>query len=68
MPYMPKPIYELLPYVYAVFGLLALFNVEWMTGRVSGALLLLAAVIIWRLRRLYRAEVKKRRSAWRTRW
>lgn len=68
MPYLPIFIYELLPLAYAIFGLLALLNVEWMTGRVSGALLLLAAFLIWRMRRQYRAEVKKRRSAWRTKW
>lgn len=27
-----------------------------------------AGVAIWHLRRMYRAEVKRRSSAWRTKW
>jgi len=53
---LPKPIYELLPYLYGVFGLMAFFNVEVMSGRVCGVLLALAGAIIWRMRWIYRKE------------
>lgn len=50
----PRPIYELLPYLYFSVGLAAAFNVSPSFGRASGVILALIGITIWRMRRNYR--------------
>lgn len=50
----PRPLYELLPYLYFAIGIAAATNLHPLFGRVSGLLLVAAGLIIWRLRRAYR--------------
>ena len=52
----PKFIYELLPFIYGPTGLYAIVNLDSTLGRVSGAMLLSAAIAIFTMRRLYRSE------------
>ena len=53
--YLPKWLYELLPFIYACLGLGSLLGLN-VSGKVSGALLLLAAYLIFKMRKSYRAE------------
>ena len=50
----PRPLYELLPYLYFAIGLAAATNLHPLFGRVSGLLLVGAGLIIWHMRRTYR--------------
>ena len=52
----PRLIYELLPLLYSLAGTLAVIRLESVLGRISGALLLSAAVAIYTLRRIYRGK------------
>jgi len=52
----PKPIYELLPYVYIGGGLISLFGIESITGKLFGATLLTSGIIIQQMRVRYRAK------------
>lgn len=51
---LPGAIYELLPFVYALVSLSTIVNNEIWLGRLSGALLLSASVVIFTLRNKYR--------------
>ena len=51
---LPRVIYELLPLLYSITGTLAIIRLDSTLGRISGALLLSAAVAIHTLRRVYR--------------
>ncbi len=63
---LPKWVYEPLPYVYAAGGLTAMFTLDTITGRLSGVLLLSAAVVVGYWRWDYRHEEKERlkRLSW----
>lgn len=50
----PRMIYEALPFVYAAVGISTIANNDITLGRLSGALLLSAAVAIHTLRHVYR--------------
>ena len=50
-------IYELLPLLYSLAGTLAVIRLDSTLGRISGALLLSAAVAVHTLRRVYRGEI-----------
>lgn len=50
----PKPIYELLPYLYILIGLFSVSGFDVTGGRLSGALLMVAGVLIFKMRRDYR--------------
>jgi len=50
----PRPIYEALPAIYAGAGAYTFLTLEPTVGKVSGILLMLAAVIIYNLRKQYR--------------
>ena len=52
----PKLIYELLPFIYGPTALYAIANADNTLGRISGAMLLSAAVAIFTLRRAYRSN------------
>lgn len=56
----PKPIYELLPYIYIGLGLISLFGIENMTGKLFGATLLTAGIVIQQMRFRYRAKRRPR--------
>lgn len=51
MPYLPKFVYELLPFVYAAIGLIAIAAEGGGLKRVCGAILVLASVQIMLMRR-----------------
>lgn len=51
---LPRPIYEIAPFVYSLVGIATIANNDVTLGRISGALLLSAAVIILTMRKLYR--------------
>lgn len=50
----PQPIYESLPYVYILGGLVAAVGVESALGRLCGLLLITAGIVIYQTRRHYR--------------
>ena len=50
----PTPIYELLPFIYAVAGVLAVVGIEEIPGKICGALLLIASIVIYQARWRYR--------------
>lgn len=52
--YLPKFIYEPLPYLYATIGWLAFLAVDPAFGRLAGGLLVYASYKIWRMRRDFR--------------
>ncbi|VAW93067.1 hypothetical protein MNBD_GAMMA22-609 [hydrothermal vent metagenome] len=51
----PKPIYEVLPIIYVVGGILAMTTVQSMTSFISGLAIGIAGLIILALRRKYRS-------------
>lgn len=55
--WIPKALYEMLPYLYLLVGCSAAFMPE-VFGRVSGVMLCVAAGIIIKMRRTYRKEVE----------
>ena len=54
----PRPIYELLPYLYFSIGLAAVTNISPAFGQISGAVLAALGFHIWRMRRQYRSIYK----------
>lgn len=52
----PKPIYELLPYLYLAGGSAAVLGLDPTSGRVSGALLIIAGLVIRSMRKAYRQK------------
>ena len=50
----PRPIYEALPHIYVAAGTLSALNLDPTGGKLSGALLAIAGVVIFKLRRNYR--------------
>ena len=52
----PRLVYEALPFVYSQVGLATIANNDITLGRLSGAMLLSAAVAIYTLRRVYRSH------------
>lgn len=50
----PQPIYESLPYVYTLGGLVAVVGVESALGKLCGLLLITAGIVIYQTRRRYR--------------
>lgn len=53
---LPRTIYELLPFIYAPTGLMAIAALDTPLGRVCGALLLSAGVAIFTMRKLCRSN------------
>ena len=47
---LPNKLHELLPYLYAVAGLLMFYSFNTAIGYVSGLLLILTAIIVWMVR------------------
>ena len=50
MMWLPNWLYEAMPFVYALAGILAILQVQTLAGYTVGALLLLAAVMILKMR------------------
>jgi len=53
----PQPIYELLPYLYMLVGLITLFSLDNILGKICGVILVIVGVIIQQARA--RARGKK---------
>lgn len=58
---LPDWLYEPLPYIYALVGILTAYNLDMLLGRISGLLLISAGVIVWHLRFQHRREMKRRK-------
>ncbi|MFV2060855.1 MAG: hypothetical protein ACC653_09220 [Gammaproteobacteria bacterium] len=57
----PKPIYELLPIIYVVGGILAMVSVQSMTSFISGLAMGIAGLLVLSMRRNYRiAQAEKK--------
>lgn len=48
--YIPTPIYEVLPFIYVVCGILLFFGVEILPPKLVGSLMFLAGVLIIHMR------------------
>ncbi len=46
----PQPIYELLPYLYMLVGLITLFSLDNILGKICGMVLLIVGVIVQQVR------------------
>jgi len=51
----PGCLYETMPYIYSVAGLVAILYFDIPAGYGSGALLLFSALLIWKMRKEYRS-------------
>ena len=60
--WLPDWLYRPLPFIYTIFGLLCLFYTGSWMGYVAGAMLLMAALIIWKLRKAHK-EMRKEQSS-----
>lgn len=54
----PDWIYEPLPYLYSLSGIVAAWQLDATLGRVSGVLLVSAGVVIWLMRYHYRKALR----------
>ncbi|MDG4549458.1 MAG: hypothetical protein P9F19_14480 [Candidatus Contendobacter sp.] len=59
----PQPIYELLPYLYMLAGLITLFALDNIPGKLCGVLLIIAGVIIQQVRARARGKKPVRSAA-----
>jgi len=51
----PDWLYELMPYIYSMSGIAAIFYFDTVAGYGAGGLLLLAAALIWKMRKDHRS-------------
>ena len=58
----PKPIYEILPAIYVLGGILAMISVESLTSFISGLAMGIAGLLVLTMRRNHRLNVNKRKS------
>jgi hypothetical protein len=59
--WLPDRVYELLPFLYGVAGLVTLYHFETTIGNASGVLFLITACLVWMMRRDYKqGRVSKR--------
>jgi hypothetical protein len=56
----PKPIYEILPIIYVVGGILAMVSVQSMTSFISGLAMGVAGLLVLSMRRNYRSMQAKK--------
>jgi hypothetical protein len=47
---LPNKLYQLLPYLYAIAGLITFYSIHTTIGYVSGLLLILTAILVWMVR------------------
>jgi len=52
----PKPIYEILPVIYIVGGILAMISVQSMTSFISGLVMGVVGLLVLTMRRNYRSN------------
>jgi hypothetical protein len=52
----PKPIYELLPYLYVLGGLIAIISMDSILGKFCGVILIVAGVVIHQMRARFRSR------------
>jgi hypothetical protein len=57
---LPQKLYELLPYLYILTGIISASLVDSTVVRISSILLILAGVFVFIMRRNYRKSIKKR--------
>ena len=57
---LPGPIYESLPVIYIVTGLISIVLIEMPFSVISAALLVCASWMVWRMRRRYRRNPQRR--------
>jgi hypothetical protein len=55
----PDWLYEPLPYLYVLMGLIATIVLESLIGKISGVLLISAGLVIWNLRFTYRRRKRR---------
>ncbi|MDP3175625.1 MAG: hypothetical protein Q8M88_14425 [Phenylobacterium sp.] len=60
---LPHRLYEALPALYAIAGLLTLFNLPNTLGWLSGLLLIGAGWQVWRMRYAYRSQRSRQRRS-----
>jgi len=53
----PKPIYEMLPVIYVVGGILAMISVQSMTSFISGLVMGISGLLVLTMRRNYRSSI-----------
>lgn len=58
---LPNWLYEPLPYLYVLVGIITAYSLDILLGRISGLLLISAGVIVWHLRFQHRREVRRRK-------
>lgn len=56
---LPDWLYEPLPYIYVLMGLIATIVLEAFIGKISGVLLISAGFVIWNLRFTYRRRHRR---------
>ena len=59
----PTPIYELLPYLYVLAGILAVAGLDTLFGKICGALLIIVGIVVYSARRRYRHRTADMASA-----
>lgn len=59
MRYVPAFIYELLPYLYILVGILALVKIPGQLGTLSGMLLLVAGLLVFKWRLAHRSTAAR---------
>jgi len=57
----PKPVYEMLPVLYVVGGIIAMVSVQSMTSFVSGLAMGISGLLVLTMRRNYRANLAKKK-------
>jgi hemerythrin-like metal-binding protein len=57
--HIPDPVYKVLPYLYALMGIAAMFGLDHVGGRISGLALLSAGGLAWSMRRRYRKLIQQ---------
>jgi hypothetical protein len=65
----PIWIYEPLPYLYALMGVIAILTLDALVGKISGLMLISAGVVVWHQRiryRRFRRRPPKRDLSWGT--
>lgn len=53
--YLPEPLYEILPYLYGTVGGISVFSIGNGLGVFSGALFLMASLMVWKMRKDHRS-------------
>ncbi|MGE5490933.1 MAG: hypothetical protein ACM31P_06615 [Actinomycetota bacterium] len=59
MRFLPRFVYESLPYLYLLVGSLSVAKIPGKLGMASGLLLLAISLLVFRMRMTYRAEVRE---------